>query len=87
MLGEVADGLGPILGGRGLGQQLLDPVRNQQGWRRFWGVCVWVIATCHRGEVYLFPRVLAVGFGGVFRGRSEPNQAEMDVAETIVSVH
>ena len=57
VLGEVADGLGPILGGRGLGQQLFYPAWNQKGGRRFWGGCVWVGATCRRREVYLFPQV------------------------------
>ena len=57
MLGEVADGLGPIPGGRGLGQQPFYPAHNQKGGHRFWGGCVWVGATCRRREVYLFPQV------------------------------
>ena len=38
MLVEVADGLGPIPGGRGLGQQLCYQACNQKAGRRVWGL-------------------------------------------------
>ena len=34
-----------ILGGWGLGQQLIYPVCNQWGGCQFWGGCVWIRAT------------------------------------------
>ena len=68
MLGEVVDGFGPILGGRGLGQQLVYPACKKWCGRRFWGGCVWVRVTSLWRKVDLFPQVFCCRVGLGFPG-------------------